>query len=239
MDFFLLILIIVAIVAVAAMWWYSRRLHYIPDDTVIYLNSDEDKVLHPWYQSVVYDHAYDLDLHSNEVAAQFLSIVHGREVNPELLVMGEDLNLQYHRLTHQLLPHDSVISVRDALGIPGEIAIVEDESVRARLRAHNEYDANYLAHVLRSDGVAVIARDYLRQVLDFRWNKLRELNLSVIENDGGSYAYVRDWTVPNVAVAVSKLGQRANLLCSDVEFSNLLKRLAKAGSEYDSVLYTS
>lgn len=226
MEWFLLVLIIVAILAVALMWWYSRRLHYIPDDTVIHLNTDEDKVLHPWYQSVVQDHAYNFDLRSNEVAAQFLRVLHEREVDPELLVMGEDLNLQYHRLTRQLLPRDSIISVRDSLGIPGEIAIVQDPVVRARLRANNEYDANYLAQVLRTEDVPGIARNYLRQVLDFRWTKLRELNLSMIENDGGSYAYVSDWTVPNVEVAVSKLGQRANLLCSDIEFSNLLKRLS-------------
>lgn len=221
----LLILIIVAVVAIALMWWYSRKLHSIPDETVIYLNSDEDRVLHPWYKSVVREDEYNFDLRTNEVASEVLRVVYGLEVDPSVLVLGDDLNLQYYHITGRVLPRKCIFYVRETLGVPVQIAIVEDEGIRRRLQSQNEYDANYLNQILRSD-VAVVARDYLQQILTVRWNKLRELNLPGIQNDGGSYVYVKDWTVPNVEIASSKLGPRFNLLCSDIEFSNLLKRLA-------------
>jgi hypothetical protein len=90
--------------------------------------------------------------------------------------------------------------------------------------------------IMNSD-LDLIAHDTLKEILQFRWDQISKLNdPNILNIDGnGSYAYLRvpentslkDDTIEimtGITAAVTPRGARINLLCSNYEFEELIKR---------------
>lgn len=239
MSYFLIATLIVAIVAVLYMWYATRNFHHIPDEEPLLLHTDEDKLAEAWYKHNT-KQSIDFNVNDLEIAAKFLQRVCEIEVDPSLLVIGGNLQYQYNRITGNNLATkynpetDCLFEIRSLIGKPGEIAIMHNQNIVARMRRNNNLDLSEVGAIMDND-LDVIARDYFIQLLKTRWEQLRELNDPKLLNTEGSYAYYKpDITgtdpiilfgnVTAASVPHDKSIARINLLCKDLEFETLLKR---------------
>jgi vacuolar-type H+-ATPase subunit F/Vma7 len=238
MSYFLVVITIVAIIAIVFFWFISKKYRWIPDDEILSLEGIEDKVLQRWYDQHM-PRLLLVDMGNYEIAAALFEKLQGLKADPKKIVIGHDLAKQYE----DLLPRESnnkiypfILDIRSQIGKPGEIAIVTDDDIRKKLRANNDLDMRDVYGILENQ-LEQIARDYLKEILQFRWNKLIEVRNANLLNRSGSFAYFRTdsklppgsvtMLFPNVTAAVTRHGARVNLLCSDLEFTTLLTRMTQ------------
>lgn len=221
-------LIIVAIIAVAYVWYSVYCYNHIPDNTLLILDGEQNKIFDIWDKPQVTD-TFNLDISHEQIAAKLLSRLYNIDLDPELLTIGENIHNEYTRLTGEKLPPGPVdegnclFNLRDIIGASGEIAIIHDSQVRQDIYRDINYDAAKIDAIITQQ-LDLPARDYLRDILKYRWGKLTQVGYSNLINDQGSYAYVRNIEIPNVQMAEIDGGKRINLLCSDPEFEALIKR---------------
>lgn len=225
MDYFLIMLIVVAFLCILYVWYISKSINYYPDDKILDLSTDEDKLLSKWYESNI-QIIYEYGINIQELAAEYLNNVYDLKVDPTLIVIGNDLFSQYRTLTNKELSKDSIFDLRSSLGFPGEIAIIKNEKIRNMLIKNNNYDIKTLYEIVKS-GVAKNAHNTLKEILNHRWNKITE-TLGI--EGSGSYLYLQNENItdgeifPGVISKNTEQGFRINLLCSDLEFNIFLKR---------------
>jgi len=226
MSYFLLITFIVALIAIFYIWYITLDLRSIPDDKILSLETDENKLLQQWFQNNITPSIIP-NLDANEVAAKFLRRMFNIEVDSNLLVLGTNITIPLnHKLSSQYQPgSDIIFDLRSMVGVTGNIMVIHDPNLRSQLRRNNNYDPSLL-DTMMDKGADLVAREYIVKVLEYRWNKLLELNDPNILNNKGSYLYLRDCQIPNVTTFTAKYGNktRINLLCTDLEFETLLKR---------------
>lgn len=230
MGYYLVFTFIIAIIAIIYIWYASREINSISDDKILSLETREDRILSNWYKQNIKP-SFNFDLDENVIAAKFLHRIYDLEINPDLLVIGTDLASQYTSLSQQSLisgmnhtpASDCIFDIRSSIGKEGEIAIIHDVRIRSILRNNNNYDPIELNAVLEYE-LDIIARDYLKTVMKYRWDKLIQLNNPNLINKEGTFAYFTDFNIPNVQTANTKQGVRINLLCTDLEFETLIKR---------------
>lgn len=187
--------------AILYVWYVTRGLNSVADDAIIPLNTSEDKQLQNWYKSNI-EPSIDLTINEFEIAAKYLQRVHKLEISPDLLVVGNNLQLQYYELTKDhdpikaFLPYkyepdkDCVFDLRSSLARPGEIAIIYDDKLRQKLRQKNNVNLDDIALIMNS-GLDEIAHNYLTGMLNFRWEQINSLKDPNVVNNGGSYLYYR------------------------------------------------
>ena len=154
--------------------------------------------------------------------------------------MGTNLSSQYTKLTgKQLLSRyvpnvDCIFDIRSTIGKDGEIAIIYNQKYVDILRHHNNYNLSEINDIIDSE-IDILARDFLQDILKFRWEQISQANNTNVLNSEGSYLYM---TIPeeilspetvllpgNIIAAITPLGARINLLCSNLEFESLISRL--------------
>lgn len=201
MSYFLIASIVIAMLAILYVWYVTRGLNSVADDAIIPLNTSEDKQLQNWYKSNI-EPSIDLTINEFEIAAKYLQRVHKLEISPDLLVVGNNLQLQYYELTKDhdpikaFLPYkyepdkDCVFDLRSSLARPGEIAIIYDDKLRQKLRQKNNTNLDDIALIMNS-GLDEIAHNYLTGMLNFRWEQINSLKDPNVVNNGGSYLYYR------------------------------------------------
>ena len=238
MSYFLIATILVALIAVLYVWYVTRCLNSIPNDKPVPLDTDDDKVLIHWYKMNI-KHSYDIDS-DDTIAAKYLQRIHNIDITSSLLVIGNDLDTQYSKLTRQRLQSvytpdaDCIFDLRSTLGKTGQIAIVHNNKIRESLKRTNTFDITDLSLIINNE-LDIVARDYLRDVLNFRWEQLLQLNDPNILNNEGSYLYLQspDDSINGFPVTVlggsvtamtTSRGARINLLCSNYEFEALIER---------------
>jgi len=215
-------LIIVALLSILYVWYMSKTINNYPDDKILDLSNNNDSILSKWYESTI-QIIYQYDNDESEIAAEYLHNVYDLEVDPKLIVIGENLNSQYKKLTRKELPKNCIFDLRSSLGIPGEIAIINNDKIRNILIRNNNYDIKLLYEIVKSK-VDKIAHDALQEILKYRWSQITE----TLDIKGfGSYLYLENDTeeiFPGVLSKITEEGCRINLLCTDLEFNTFLKR---------------
>lgn len=218
MDYFIIALIIVAFLSIIYVWYLSKSINYYPEDQILDLSTDDDKLLSNWYATNLHI-MYEYGVNELELASTYLHNVYDLEIDQDLLVVGNDIGQQYNALTNKELPKDCLFDLRSSLGISGEIAIIKNKGIRNRLRRNNNYDFKMLYEIVKSN-VDKNAHIALQEILKYRWTKITE----VLGLEGaGSYLYLPE-EIPNVNSLKINNMYRTNLLCSDLEFNTFLKR---------------
>lgn len=239
MSYFLIGAIIIAVLAVLYVWYVTRGKNSIPDDATILLDTEDDKLLHHWYDNNIQPD-YDFNVDDVEIAVKYLLRVHEIEVDPSLIVVGSNLAAKYVYLVQESLPtnysagSDCLFDIRSHLGINGEIAIIHNPKIRANLQRDCTGDLTTIRLIMNNE-MDIIARDFLRETLRLRWEQILALNDPSVVNREGSYLYVRTpEDTANLAQPVIILnkvralktpqGARINLLCTNLEFETLMAR---------------
>lgn len=220
---YLIAIIIVATIAILYVWYATSNLYYISDDTILVLSGDEHKALDNWYKQNIIP-TLSFDLNENVVAMKFLSSIFNADFDSKLLVIGEGLREKYRQIvkrdiSNEIGDNDCLISIRDIIGINGEIAIIHNDRLREIMRSKLYYDPKMLSDILENKYEKLL-QDYMQRLLKYRWDKIKELHDDNVINNSGSYLYLKDVNIDNVE---SNNG-RINLLCTDAEFENLIIR---------------
>lgn len=230
------ILLFAAIIITAIFWYFTRGYRSIPLDQVIDLSTEENKLFGSWYEEQLKPCLDPLPSNS-ELGALLVNRLYGLNVTPETVVLGMDLDLEYHRRTkNKLLPGDrpaetgdSILDLREILGRPGQIALIANPRLQRRLAKGAQYEGEEL-HKILTQNLEVPVRNYLQEVLALRWGKLSELQNITLRNTSGSYAYLQH-RIPNLLTKSEDGFQRVNLLCTDLEFETFLQRWTISLSE--------
>ena len=208
------------------MWYCSSN--YRTDAIKVDLSGSEDKLLSDWYSEQNKD-VTDLPVVESSpeiLACTVLSRLYNVDVEPAVLALGNNLDVEYQKLTgRHLVAGETLFALRDTLGLSLDIAVVRSSKVRRAL-ASSTCDLTQLQSII-DNKLFEQAAPYLKKVLDHRWTKLLELEDSRIINNSGSYVYVRgdsEHVLHNVIGHQSNDIVRLNLLCSEHEFDLLLKR---------------
>lgn len=245
MDY-LIVSILVAIIAIVYVWYRTRGTLTISDSQFIPLNTDDDKLLVHWYKLNM-KQSYNFEFNDFSIATKYLLRNYQLDIKPDLIVVGTNLASQYSEITGNNLPKnnnnssesDCVFDLRSTTGLPIEIAIIHNTRLKQDLRRNNSCDLTELNSIIESD-LDIIAKNYIQEVLKFRWEKINKLNDSTILNinhNNTSYESYLYLPLPNtqsqsetitvldsVSAFVTPQGARINLLCSNFEFEALIKR---------------
>ena len=223
MSYYLVISFAVALIAVIYIWWVTRGLGTISDDTILLLNTTDNYLFAEWYKHHIKP-SFDFNINEYEIAARLLHSLYDIEVDPNLIVIGNDIASQYHKLTRKYLPSDSIYDIRSAIGINTEIALIYDDRLRSILRRNNNLDSfNDIPPIIETK-LEIVAKKYLSQILKYRWNKIIELGDDRVINNSGTFLYMTACDIPNVETALTPIGFRLNLLCGNLEFETLISR---------------
>jgi hypothetical protein len=231
MSYYLVISFIIAIIAIIYIWYMTRSVNTIPDTTILALNTADNYLLESWYKRFAKP-SLVFDINEYETAARLLKRLYDIDVDPNLIVIGENLSSQYYQITQMHLSshtnqqnslENTVYDIRSAIGVNYDIAIINNPRVRATLRRNNTVDLSETIYIM-SNELDVIARDYLKQILKYRWDKINEISDPSILNAGGTFLYLRECNIPNIETISTPFGFRINLLCNDLEFETLIKR---------------
>lgn len=235
MQLGLFALVIIAFVLVVVFWYFTRDYRSIPDDRVIDLATNENRLLDAWYAHHLQP-SLALDLNDQEIAARCLDRMYHIQVDPQLLVIGEELTQTYFRLTGISLPIsdqlepgvDQIFDLRKIIGRPGQIAIIHSQRYRDRLGRSTNYDTGQLQSIMDLQ-LDSRTQTYLNEILKYRWGKISELNdPHLISGSDATYIYLRECRIPNVTTTELQGMHKLNLLCTDLEFATLIQRWQKS-----------
>lgn len=237
MNYYLTITFIIAIAAIFYFWYITRNRKYISDTEIIHLDTIDNRLLSDWYKRFSKSSIY-FDINTGEVGSRLLKRLYDIDVDPNNIVIGENLVTSYFNITHKspqfyvdkYIPgSDIFFDIRSCLGLNYELAIIHNSRTKQILQRINyNIDLTDIITIMDSE-LDIIAKDYLHQILNYRWNKIRQLHDVNVLNDTGTFLYLRDFNVPNIDAFRSDLNAdsptfRVNLLCTDLEFDTLIKR---------------
>ena len=231
----ILVLIIIIIISVIVVWYISSNIKDKNNKSELILNDDNDKILSQWLKDNK-KLSYNIDLSNEQIAAKFIKRIYDYDVSDRSIVVGNNLDLEYFRLTGKNIntnyteKEDCILYLRSLLGINYEISIINTSSKLVNNLEKTQHDINLqeLNDIMESD-LDKIGYDHLRKVLNFRWNKILEItNDKILErNSNDSYLYLKhNSEIFNTTTENSERGMRVNLLCDDVEFNSLITRLS-------------
>lgn len=240
MNFSVIVTCVIAVIALVYVLYVYKNYASISDDVVLQLQTTEDKLATPWYKSNV---KQSMDFtEDHEIAKIFIQRNMDMDVDSNLLVLGYNLKQQYVALGGKGA-HDYFWNIRDIVGYPGEIALVHDPRIRNAMHKTNNLNLTELKAIM-DDDLETLAKPFIEKVLQYRWDKLESLNNQTFLNKSGSYLYIdpsvlkttqppdkteRDVALPgNITAHMTEQGIRVNLLCNELEFETLIKRLGKS-----------
>lgn len=225
MSYYLLVTALVAILAVIYVWYKCKYLNYIPDDVILKLGGSDASLLSKFFDEFLKPDI-SFDLNEENIAANLIKRLYKKDVDPDLLVVGEDAYIHYTLLTGKILDIDNYYDLRSAIGLNLEALVITNSKIREILKRRLLITCMPEVSELIKLELDVVTKEYLKQILEYRWNVLKSLNNHNIINKKGSYLYISDCEIPNVEI--DEKYKRINLLCTDAEFETLVKRLPNA-----------
>ena len=233
MSYYLITSFLVAVIAICYVWYMTRGINTIPDTTVLPLDTDTNNLLSDWYnRNAKPSLSFDVDEYT--MASRLLASLYNIQVDSTLLVIGDNLPRQYNILARAPLSTDvsntsvdTIYDIRSSTGVNTDICLVHNPTLRNKLRSNNTSASFIEIYPIADSGLETIARDYLNQVLKYRWEKITELNDDNVINNSGSFLYLRECNIPNIQTSATTIGCRINLLCSNLEFETLLTRWSR------------
>lgn len=226
MSYYLIVTALAAIIAIIYIWYKTKYLNYIPDDVILEMDGTDAPLLSRFFESHLKPEIV-FDINEEQVASELLNKLYKEEIDAELLVVGEDVNIMYTILTGEILDIKDFYDVRTSIGLNMGVAVVTDPVVRKQLKQRVNVSCIPEVSELMKLELENITKDYLTQILEYRWNKLNELNHDNVINTEGSYVYLKE-ELDNVKM--DEKYKRVNLLCTDAEFETFLKRLTNKES---------
>lgn len=192
----------------------------------LHLENCTNELLEDWYKkNVGVGLVGNFDL--QDLASKILENVYGEnKINKDLLVIGNDISNEIEQRQEKgqgLNQGDTIFDLRSKIGVNLEIGVIKDDSLRKSLILKNSPDIVFLNGIINNN-LDILAKNYISQILDFRWKKILELNIPT-NNDSGSFLYLKTNEMKNVKSLKTPRGERINLLCSDIKFKSLLERL--------------
>jgi len=239
MSYYLFALFIVASISIILACYYKwTQDDILSDVATIDLSGDDNPLLTPWYNAHLHLNDIVINNHNNgdnyAIAARFLARLHGLRINKEELVIGENLQGQYHKISGRVLIPSNWFDIRSVLGIKGEIAIINNAIHRDHLRRTNTLDMHEIAAIMNAN-LDKAARDFVSDILRQRWDTLTQLghpDLVMDERLSKSYAYftAEDGIIggiPNIIGMVTDNTIRINLLTDEISFRTFIQRYRK------------
>jgi hypothetical protein len=214
-------LVIVSILAFVYFWYATTTFAAANAVAVLHLEGTEDKILSNWYN----ENLTEIEFCQEDdyvIAATYLKEVHNLDVDPAVIVLGQDLESNSKM---------EIFDVRSKLGIPVQIAIT-DKKLAQSLRYLTTPDMSRIYFILKKE-LHKVAVPFLEQTLKQRWERIAESHHRTV-NNSGSYLYLSYdgpetqepvLIEPKLTGAYTEQGVRLNLLCSNVEFNMLFDRI--------------
>ena len=262
MSYFLFFSLLISVLAVMYVWYLSHRIHAATAAKVLQLSGDDNHLLSDWYQSNIKP-SLKFDVDDNEVASRFLKSFYNIDISPNQLIVGTNLIHKFYEvarnddiaiITSKYIPKSNnyIFDLRSILGIPNEIAIINNSYIRQLMKKNNNANLTQLDEIMDSE-LASTSYNYLSSVLKYRWQKIKSLNMQILNNEG-SYLYLDtnafnqniinekqvrlygddgqfniddDILYNNINGLRTNQGIRINLLCSDIDFEELINRLSQ------------
>lgn len=223
MFYYLVFLVLVSVISVILMWKLSKNKNLLPIDEILQLSTSDNYLLYDWYKNL--EGTQELYEDDNVIAARLIENLYGIKICPDFIVIGNNIKIKYYKLTgRKLVPGETFFDIRSAVGLEGEICVIKNVEVRNILQKNAEVDCMDEIRKLVGNNLDKVVRDYLENILRYRWNKILELNDSNVLNDEGSYLYVKSFPGENVETKETPYGRRINLLCKDKEFETMISR---------------
>lgn len=227
-------LIVISVAVIILTWMFTYSYRHIPDSEILDLSTDNNMLFGKWLSDNIKT-SLVIDLDDFATAADFLQRNFQEEIQPSSIVVGENLQASYYKLTKKYLvpfnestDKDRIFHLRDIIGISGEIAVISDPTIVASLRRSNEFSMNQLHSMISVEGDK-LCYNYLQNILTNRWKIINDLQSESVINSYGSYLYLKNVTTPNVQVHQIDKISRINLLCTDLQFKTLIQRI-KSGN---------
>lgn len=223
-------LIIISCVVIILTWMFTYSYRHIPDSENLDLSTDDNTLFGKWLLDNIKP-SLIIDLDDFATAADFIQRNFQEEIDPSSIVVGENLQSSYYKLTGKYLAlfneateGDKIFHLRDIIGIEGEIAVISNPKTVIALRQSNEFSMNKLHSLITVDGDK-LCYNYLQNVLTSRWKIINDLQSESVINTYGSYLYLKGVTIPNVSTYENNKLHRINLLCTDLQFKTLIQRI--------------
>jgi hypothetical protein len=203
-----------------------RALHHIDPNGTLNLQSTDNQLLDSWYEKYAVTNSINFDL--QDIACKLLHRLFNITVDKNLLVIGDGI-------TNKLLPNenlgpnDKVFDLRSFIGINLQIVLIHDKFLRKKLILRNHPDIVFLNGLINNN-LDTLALGYIQKILKLRWEKILETGNPNILNNGDSFLLLKVNDIPNVTSFKTHHGERINLLCSDIIFGELIKRLKHTNS---------
>jgi len=235
MDLYLMVLIISSILLIIFLIWISKVYFTINDDKEIILDDEIDMVAEPVLKIHI-KQLFNVDLTDQQIASNLLEKLYNILIPHNNLVIGKNIDKQYKAITGKNILNiaygteyadnyiDKLFNLRDVSGKDCQIAIIHDKTLRNKLLYSNNYDLNELKSFLDS-GIEDTTRNFITEVLNNRWSLINEINTPNIINSNGSFLYLNNIENLNIKALKTPEGFRVNLLCRELEFQALIKRL--------------
>lgn len=196
----------------------SLNIHQLDPNGKLDLQSTSNQLLDSWYEQYAVTNSINFDL--QDIACKLLERLFKITVDKNLLVIGDGNLLAEENLSH----NDKVFDLRSFIGINLQIVVVHDKHLRKKLILRNQPDIVFLNGLINNN-LDTLALGYIQKVLKFRWEKILETGNPNILNNGDSFLFLKVNDIPGVASFTTPHGERINLLCSDIVFNELIKRL--------------
>lgn len=217
----LLFMFIAVVVIVTIIWYLSKPYRYMPDSEILDLSDSKDELVLPWITKK--------EISNSEMEELLLKAL---KIDTTNVVYGHNLRSLYNKLTGKVLRTNKTwFDLRTLTSFPAELAVVDDSNVAFSMRKKfKDLDLKDLTYIMAVDPELTVT-NYLKQILDSRWETIRGLNDTKVINNNGTYLYYKtdtDTIFGNVKGSLTSEGLRLNLLCSNLQFKTLISRWQQA-----------
>jgi hypothetical protein len=223
MSYFLIFFFVCMVLLILAMWYHASAYNKIPDNQVLMLDTNENTaLLFPEPSNII-------DIDRGQLGVRALQQVYKISASINDVCLGTDLQHKYRSITGKNLQSSDIFYLRDTIGVNLEIAIVRDRQVHTAMERTMGDDSNSIGIVadLLERNQLNLAHNFITKLLADRWNKIRTSDhrmLEIEDPQDGSYLYVSN--EPRGVQGYNMGNQvRINILCTDIEFATLHKRL--------------
>lgn len=189
---------------ILALWYHSTYYNKIPDNQLLILDSSENVAL--LFPPPTYS-----DIDQGQLASRVLETIYNVTASPDDCIIGTNLS-------------GEVYNLRDTIGVDLQIAVNKDR--RRPIHQSNATDNDNIGVLgeLDEKNQLQLANNFISKLLEKRWEQIKSYFCDILEPRGGSYLYLSSQP-RGIKGHQTTNGVRINLLCTDMEFITLIKRL--------------
>jgi septum formation topological specificity factor MinE len=226
MQYFIFSIILVLFIAILYVWWKSSKLYNLPLEQKIELHRSENRVVdysklnsHLGWRVIPEDTAAWAKLIHTKIYSTTL------EIPNKYWVIGANLPHLYQQKYKKALKPALIWNLRTYTGLNVQLVLIINDKERQWLRDQAIFPEDVqrlLLLLIHENNTFDAVKNYLHQLLNERW-KVLEKYIKCDENDR-SYAYVNSDQIQQWNISTDEYS-RINMLCSDLEFEQLYRRL--------------